>query len=255
MLHARSRDRRHQQRRPRAGTRRPPCTSSRRRGTRTATGAGSAHRCGVPSSNTRVQVRDQPLAQLEHVADVRFVWLAEGPRLLGMGVPRPSGCGRTAERCRTPSSVPAARRWRRRRSRRRRRPPRRSPTSPRFCSCGMLIHRCSHQDELSPVQCSAWRCRPAKPDARDHERPALRPQPTQPFARGPRHELAVQVVHLRRAARAFAVAVMRDVVWQRLRRRHEHRGLVHVAPDAGDAARRAATRAAGRPTTSACAGR
>jgi hypothetical protein len=36
-----------------------------------------------------------------------------------------------------------------------------TPDRPRFCSCGMLIHRCSHQDELSPVHWSASRCSPA----------------------------------------------------------------------------------------------
>ena len=35
------------------------------------------------------------------------------------------------------------------------------PDSPRFWSWGMLIHRCSHQDELSPVHCIACRCSPA----------------------------------------------------------------------------------------------
>src|SRR3712207_8876040 len=36
-----------------------------------------------------------------------------------------------------------------------------TPESPRFWSWGMLIHRCSHQEELSPVHCRAWRCNPA----------------------------------------------------------------------------------------------
>ena len=78
-------------------------------------------------------------------------------------VPSRSGCGRTAGRSRTRSSAPAARRRSRRRSRRRRRRTSCTPESPRFCSCGMLIHRCSHHDELSPVQCRACRCSPAKP--------------------------------------------------------------------------------------------
>src|SRR4028118_2126720 len=38
-----------------------------------------------------------------------------------------------------------------------------TPERPRFWSWGMLIHRCSHQEELSPVHCKAWRCRPAYP--------------------------------------------------------------------------------------------
>ena len=38
-----------------------------------------------------------------------------------------------------------------------------TPERPRFISWGMLIHRCSHQDELSPVHCSAWRWSPANP--------------------------------------------------------------------------------------------
>ena len=42
-------------------------------------------------------------------------------------------------------------------------PQKATPDSPRFCSCGIDIHRCSHQDELSPVHCMAWRWSPAKP--------------------------------------------------------------------------------------------
>ena len=71
------------------------------------------------------------------------------------------------------------------------------PDSPRFCSWGMLIHRCSHQDELSPVQCSAGAAgRRSRRGVITNGRRSGRSR-AQALARRPRHQRAVEVVDLR----------------------------------------------------------
>ena len=108
-------------------------------------------------------------------------------------VPCGSGCGRRAGRSRTRSSARPARQRRRRRTRRCRRPEAK-PERPRFCSWGMLIQRCSHQDELSPVHCSACRWSPRNRSARSRRRRSG--AAAKALERRPRHQRAIKIVDL-----------------------------------------------------------
>ena len=68
----------------------------------------------------------------------------------------------------------------------------------------------------------------------EHERPLVRQQPSKPFVGGLRIEQPVHVMNLAMVGR-LAVAVMPDVERHRAGHRLEHRRLVHVVPDPGDA--------------------
>jgi hypothetical protein len=101
----------------------------------------------------RVEVGEEALAELDHLAADRLVGLAEGPRLLAAGAYggvvaaerledahlRPAGEELAVA---VPEEAPMST------------PAHATPERPRFWSWGMLIQRCSHHEELSPSTAS-----------------------------------------------------------------------------------------------------
>ena len=199
----------------------------------------------------RVQVGQQPLPKPQQSRQQRLVRLAEAPRLL-RGVVSSSGCGRTAGRCRTPSSASAARRSRRRRSRRCRRRPgdARQPqvlqlrhAHPQVLPPGRVVAR---PVERVALQTGVAR-RAVITNGRRSGRSARRPS----WARAP--SAGRRALWTCACSRALAVAMVRDVVGQRRGVGTNTVGsfMSHQMPATPGVEQRAR---AGRPTTRACAG-
>src|SRR5215212_5281893 len=194
---------------------------------------GAQYRCACPVAlvEERVEVGEEPLAELDHLPAHRLVGFSERPGLLATG---PNGGVVAAVRLEDPELVPAGQKL----------SVRVAPESsdiyagPRDAGKSEVLQlRHAHPQVLPPAgvvpgPVHGVALQTSVPCAGDHERPLVRPQGEESLPGGAGHQGTVGVVDLGvPPGLAGSATGMNHIIRHRGPRWYKERRLVHVAPD------------------------